>query len=69
MYLKMMTLAALVTVSSLSMAADDKKEKKKFEATEKNCARVVKMIEKSADNEKRLKGLNKRKAKCEEAGF
>ncbi|MDU0356032.1 hypothetical protein RS130_20980 [Paraglaciecola aquimarina] len=68
MFLKMMTLAALVTVSSLTMAAD-KKDKKEFEPSEKRCAKVVKMIEKSADNEKRLKGLNKRKAKCEEAGF
>lgn len=68
MYLKITTLVALITVSSLTMAAD-KKEKKAFEATEKGCAKLVKMIDKSAGNEKKLKGLNKKKAMCEKAGF
>lgn len=68
MYLKMTTLAALIVASSLTMA-EDKKEKKAFEATEKSCAKVVQMIKKSAGNEKKLKNLNKRKALCEKAGF
>jgi len=69
MFLKTTALIALISISTLSLAADEKKSKKSFQATDKSCAKLVKLINKAAGDKKKLKKFDKRKEACLKAGF